>query len=211
MITIPKSLDFLIEDRTKEVCDFYLKLLNAKNTYIYKHSVQVANYASGIAAKLGLDKKEVGCIKMSALMHDIGDLSVPNNILDKYPYLSVRENALYKRHAAAGAAMLENLPEFGNIISIIRSHHECWNGTGYPKHLKGANIPLGARIIAVADYYDRYVNPCTQNYKQDTEKGLKELKNKMGTCFDPEVVKAFLETLNKTKKKEKIQNKIMPA
>lgn len=202
MITIPQSLDFIIEDRTKEVCNFYLKLLQVKNKYVYKHSIQVANYASSIATKLGLDKKEIGCIKMSALMHDIGDLSVPNNILDKYPYLSIRENAMYKRHAVAGAAMLENLPEFGNIISIIRCHHEYWDGSGYPNHLKGSNIPLGARIISVADYYDRFINPCTQNYKQDTEKGLKELKNKMGTCFDPEVVKSFLEILSKRKKKE---------
>lgn len=202
MITIPQSLDFIIEDRTKEVCNFYLQLLKVKNNLIYKHSIQVANYASSIAAKLGLDKKQVGCIKMSALMHDIGDLSVPNNILDKYPFLSVREEATYKRHALAGAAMLENLPEFGNIISIIRSHHECWDGTGYPKHLKGTNIPIGARIIAVANYYDRFVNPCTKNYKEDFEQGVKKLKDKMGTLFDPEVVNAFLDTLNKIKKRK---------
>jgi len=201
MITLPQSLDFIVEDRTLEICNFYLKLLETKNPYIYKHSIQVANYAASIAAKLGLEKKEVACIKMSAMMHDIGDLSVPNNILDKFPFLTVKENAQYKRHASAGAAMLENLPEFANIISIIRSHHEAWDGSGYPKHLKATNIPLGARIIAVANYYDRFINPCVQNYKQQSNKGISELKNKMGTVFDPEVVTAFLSVLNKKSKK----------
>ena len=195
MITIPQGLDFLVEDHTKEVCDFYLKMLEAKNKHLYKHSCQVANYAASIAAKLGLDTKEIGCIKFSALMHDIGTLAIPNNILDKFPYLSVRDNATYKRHAEAGAAMLENLPEFGNIVRIIRSHHEHWDGSGYPKHLKGSNIPLGARIVAVANYYDRFINPCTQNYNQNPKTIMKELNDKTGTTFDPEIVRAFISIL----------------
>ncbi|MCQ2363574.1 MAG: HD domain-containing protein [Acidaminococcaceae bacterium] len=174
-----------------------MKLLETKNKEIYTHSCQVANYATGIAAKLGMNTKEIGCIKMSALMHDIGMLAVPNLILDKFPYLSLRENAQYKRHAAAGAAMLENLPEFGNIISIIRSHHECWDGSGYPKHLKGANIPIGARIIAVANYYDRFLNPAISKYSGDKERAAKELQDKMGILFDPDVVKAFLSIIVK--------------
>ncbi len=197
MINIPQSLDFFIENHTREVCGFYLKLLETKNKEIYTHSCQVANYATGIAAKLGMNTKEIGCIKMSALMHDIGMLAVPNLILDKFPYLSLRENAQYKRHAVAGAAMLENLPEFGNIISIIRSHHECWDGSGYPKHLKGANIPIGARIIAVANHYDRFLNPAVSKYSGDKEQAAKELQNKMGTLFDPDVVRAFLSIIVK--------------
>ncbi|MCQ2362155.1 MAG: HD domain-containing protein [Acidaminococcaceae bacterium] len=202
MISIPKSLDFLIEDNTREVCDFYMKLLKVKNKHIYTHSCQVANYAASIAAKLGLDTKEIGCIKMSALLHDIGTLAVPNNILNKYPYLSVRESAAYRRHAAAGAAMLENLPEFSNIVHIIHNHHETWDGKGYPNHIKGNNIPIGARIVAVADYYDANINPATQNYRKPPEKALKELKDKMGTLFDPDVVKAFMAVLPKPKEKK---------
>lgn len=195
MINIPQGLDFFIEDHTLEVCDFYLNLLKTKNQKIYTHSCQVANYATSIAAKLGMSTKEIGCIKMSALMHDIGMLAVPNMVLDKFPYLSVREAAQYKRHAAAGAAMLENLPEFGNIISIIRSHHECWDGSGYPKHLKGANIPIGARIIAVANYYDKFLNPAINKYSGDKAKAAKELQDKTGNLFDPDVTKAFLSVI----------------
>jgi len=197
MINIPQGLDFFIENHTLEVCDFYLRLLETKNKNIYVHSCQVANYATSIAAKLGMSTKEIGCIKMSALMHDIGMLAVPNLILDKYPYLSVRETAQYKRHAAAGAAMLENLPECGSIISIIRSHHECWDGSGYPKHLKGSNIPLGSRIIAVADYYDKVLNPAIKNYSADRAKATRELQDKMGVLFDSDITKAFLSVLAK--------------
>ena len=197
MINIPQGLDFFIEEHTREICDFYLKILESKNNKIYSHSCQVANYATSIAAKLGMNQKEVGCIKMSALMHDIGMLAVPNTILDKYPYLSTRESAQYKRHAAAGAAMLENLPEFGNIISIIRSHHENWDGSAYPKHLKGNNIPIGARIIAVANYYENMLTSATSKSQNDPTKAMQDVQDKVGSFFDPEVVKAFLIVVNK--------------
>lgn len=99
--------------------------------------------------------------------------------------------ATYKRHCQAGASMLENIPEFAHIIDIIYSHHEKWNGTGYPKRLKGVNIPLGARIIAVANYYDRIVNPCTHYWQKTPMEAIKEMNDKAGTDFDPNVVRAF--------------------
>ena len=95
----------------------------------------------------------------------------------------------------AGASILENIPEFTHIIDIIYSHHEKWDGTGYPKRLKGVNIPLGARIIAVANYYDRIVNPCTHYWQKTPLEAIKEMKDKSGTDFDPNVVRAFLESI----------------
>ena len=103
--------------------------------------------------------------------------------------------ATYKRHCQAGASILENIPEFSHIIDIIYSHHEKWDGTGYPKRLKGVNIPLGARIIAVANYYDRIVNPCTHYWQKTPLEAIKEMKDKSGTDFDPNVVRAFLESI----------------
>ena len=130
------------------------------------HSQQVTNYAASIAAKIGLPLAEVSCIKTAALLHDIGSLSVPNVILMKAPYLSTREMSIYKRHCQAGASMLENIQGFSHITPIIHAHHEKWDGTGYPKRLKGVNIPLGARIISVADHYDQFINPCTQQWQK---------------------------------------------
>lgn len=195
MIAIPQCLDFTDIRLTREICDFYLKMLEIKNRAIYLHSQQVANYAASTAAKLGLPASEVSQIKTAALLHDIGQLSVPNIILAKLPFLSTRELSIYKRHCIAGASMLENIPEFTYITDIIRCHHEKWDGTGYPKRLKGQNIPIGARIVAVANYYDRNINPCTQHWQKTHTEAIIELQNKAGLDFDPSIVKAFIESV----------------
>lgn len=195
MIAIPQCLDFMENNFTKEICDFYLRILETKNKELYMHSQQVANYAASTAAKIGLPPAEVSCVKTAALLHDIGHLSVPNLILYKVPFLTSRELTIYKRHCIAGASMLENIPEFSEIAEIIKAHHEQWDGKGYPKRLKGQNIPLGARIIAVANYYDRFLNPCTQHWQKTHTDAIIELKNKAGLDFDPAIVKAFIESI----------------
>ena len=195
MFAIPQYLEFAPPGKTQDICAFFLELLKRKGDFLYLHAQQVANYSACVAAKLGLSHKEIGIIKTAALLHDIGLLSVPNSILNKYPYLSTRELAQYKRHCIAGSSMLENMDEFANIIDLILSHHEKWDGTGYPKRLKGVNIPLGARIIAVADYYDSVINPCTQQWQKNHQEALLELNDAVGTAFDPAVVKAFVEAI----------------
>lgn len=195
MLSIPQYLDFAYTGKTKEICNFFLDLLQRKSEVLYLHSQQVANYSASVAAKLGLSRKEIGIIRTAALLHDIGLLSVPNSILNKFPYLSTRELAQYKRHCIAGCSMLENMEEFSGIIDLIRGHHEKWDGTGYPKRLKGVNIPLGARIIAVADYYDSVINPCSSQWQKSHQEALQELLGAMGTAFDPEIVKAFMEAI----------------
>ena len=125
-------------------------------------------------------------------MHDIGQLAVPNIILAKLPFLFTRENAIYKRHCIAGASMLENMPEFTYVIDIIRCHHEKWDGTGYPKRLKRTKHSYWCPyIIAVANYYDRNLNPCTQHWQKTHADAIIELQNKAGLDFDPAIVKAF--------------------
>jgi len=195
MLSIPQYLDFSNTGKTKEICSFFLELLQRKSEVLYLHSQQVANYAASVAAKLGLSRKEIGIIRTAALLHDIGLLSVPNSIMYKFPYLSTRELAQYKRHCVAGCSMLENMEEFAGIIDLIRCHHEKWDGTGYPKRLKGVNIPLGARIIAVADYYDSVINPSYTQWQKSHQEALQELLSAMGTAFDPEIVKAFMEAV----------------
>ena len=195
MLSIPQYLDFAYTGKTKEICSFFLELLQRKRENLYLHSQQGANYSASVAVKLGLSRREIGMIRTAALMHDIGLLSVPNSILNKFPYLSTRETAQYKRHCIAGCSMLENMEEFSGIIELIRSHHEKWDGTGYPKRLKGVNIPLGARIIAVADYYDSVINPSSTQWQKNHQEALQELLSAMGTAFDPEIVKAFMESI----------------
>lgn len=172
-----------------------LKFLQLKNQRLYMHSLQVANYSVSVAVKLGLPHSEIEQIKHAALLHDIGLLFVSNTLLAKMPYLNRSEKALYRRHAAAGGNMLENIPCCQDIVPYIRYHHERWDGTGFPKHLRGANIPFGARIIAVADYYDTIINPSTEFWAKTKQQAVRELFSASGLLFDPEIVKAFIETL----------------
>lgn len=172
-----------------------MHLIEMKNTNLYMHSHQVANYAVSIAAKMRLPREEIERIRYAAMLHDLGQLTVPNAVLAKRPYLSTREMSVYKNHCNAGSCMLENIPCCQELIPYIRYHHERWDGKGYPKRLKGVNIPLGARIIAVADHYDRFINPCTQNWAKTKEEAVRELLGLSGMGLDPEVVRAFIDAL----------------
>lgn len=172
-----------------------LNLLKIKNHRIYLHSVQVANYSASIAAKIGLPNVEIEQIYYAALLHDTGMLAIPNSLLSKMPYLSRREESQYKSHAVLGANMLENVQSCQNILPYIRYHHERWDGGGYPKHLRGVNIPLGARIIAIADYYDLIINPATEHWVKTKKEAKSDLFRASGLMFDPEIVKSFIEVL----------------
>ena len=172
-----------------------LQFIQLKSHRLYMHSLQVANYSVSVAAKLALPKSEIEQIKHAALLHDVGLLFVSNTLLAKIPYLNRSEKAMYKRHAAAGGNMIENIPCCQDIIPYIVYHHERWDGSGFPKHLRGANIPLGARIIAVADYYDTIINPSTEFWAKTKTQAVRELFSASGLLFDPELVKAFIETL----------------
>lgn len=172
-----------------------LNFIQLKSQRLYMHSLQVANYSVSIAAKLMLPKSEIEQIKYAALLHDVGLLVVSNTLLVKIPYLNRSEMAQYKRHAAAGGNMLESIPCCQDIVPYIRYHHEHWDGSGFPKHLRGANIPLGARIIAVADYYDMIINPSTEFWAKTKKQAVRELFSSSGLLFDPEVVKVFIEIL----------------
>lgn len=178
-----------------EIGESLIQMLKLKNHRICLHSFQVANYAVSIAAQMRLPKEEIERIRLAAVLHDIGQLSVPNSIIIKLPYLSTREMSLYRNHCNAGAAMLENMEAFKDLIPYIRFHHEQWDGKGYPKRLKGANIPLGARIITVANHYDRFINPCEQNWAKSKKEAVRDLNDIAGTALDPEVVKAFIHAL----------------
>ena len=196
MLTIPQFLEFPTDPNSKELVGFFLKLLELKNKDLFLHSQQVANYAVSTAVNMGLPLAEVACIKTAALLHDIGQLAVPNTVLAKYPYFNVRERAAYKRHCLEGSSMLENIPAFSHIMKIILHHHENWDGSGYPRRLKGVNIPIGSRIIAVCNFYDRKCNPCTRQWVIAGSKSPQVIRDLAGVKFDPDVVQAFFESIS---------------
>ena len=173
----------------------FSELLRLKSQELYDHSVRVSNYAGATAVYMRLPSNEIMLIRYAGLLHDIGLLCIPNHILAKVPYLSRRELSLYKKHPELGANMLESIPGCQDLLPYIRSHHERWDGTGYPKHLKNVNIPLGARIISVASYYDNtiYSSP---DFKMKSIKELtRDIMTGSGLLFDPEVISAFLKVI----------------
>lgn len=191
----PSGLYEKEKENLEELSRQLLMMIQVKSHRLYTHSLQVANYAVSIAAKIGLPYNEIEQIRHAALLHDLGLLAVPNSVLQKYPYLNKREMSLYKQHASNGASMIENYPCCQQILPYISNHHERWDGTGYPKHIRGVNIPLGARIIAVADYYDTIINPSTESWAKTKKDAINELFSANGILFDPEIVKAFIEVL----------------
>jgi len=118
------------------------------------HLERVARFSELLAAAAGLDDPAIGVIRTAALVHEIGKLSVPEEILRKPGPLTAAEYEEIKRHAVLGAEMCRSLPNGAEISAIVRSHHEHWDGEGYPDGLAGEGIPLGARILAIADAYD---------------------------------------------------------
>ena len=184
-------------EKLASICNTYLVLMKEKNASLSLHAHQTANYAVAIATRLKLPAEEINSISFAALLHDVGQLSIPNSVLYKAPFFSTRELSTYKNHCLAGCAMLENIAACQTIIPFIKPHHEQWNGSGYPKRLKGLNIPLGARVIAVANFFDHFINPCIQNWRKTKSEAITELTNLSGSLFDPSIVKAFISILGK--------------
>ncbi len=180
----------------EEVSATLVRLIQDKNYRLYTHSLQVANYAVSVAAKMALPYDEIVQIHHAALLHDIGKILLPNMVIDKpLDVLGKNERSKLKQCIAFGSNILEGYPSCQRIIPYIAYHRETWDGKGYPKHLRGANIPLGARIIAVCDYYDTIVNPSTESWAKTKKEAKQEIYGASGVLFDPEVVRAFISIL----------------
>ncbi|WP_288301814.1 HD-GYP domain-containing protein [Veillonella magna] len=192
----PSGLYELEEDSLEAISAQLLQMIQMKSHELYTHSIQVANYSVSIAAKMGLPQNEIIQIKHAALLHDVGLLTMPNSVLKKAPYFNRQEMSRFRQHPVNGANMIENYPCCQEILPYIRYHHERWDGSGYPKHLRGANIPLGARIIGIADYYDSAINPSTELWSKTRKTVKQELFSGSGIYFDPDVVRAFIEILS---------------
>ncbi len=163
----------------------------ALDAYTAGHSRRVARHAMAMAARLNLSAGEIERIRLAATVHDVGKLRVPQGILDKPSPLTAEEYELVKRHAAEGAAMVNVLGD-DELTSIVRHHHEWIDGSGYPDSLSADAIPVGARIIAVADTYDAIIMPRPYRGPAPHKRAIDVLEDEAGTHFDPEVVEAFV-------------------
>lgn len=172
-----------------------VRALEAKDEYTSGHSETVAKLCSMVAEYMDLPKQETETLTRAATLHDIGKIGIPDRILKKEGKLEAAERRLIQSHPERGARILEPFDFFAPLIPILLHHHERWNGQGYPSALAGEKIPLGARILAVADTYDALVSNRVYRVGIDAHTAVQELKRVSGSQLDPGVVSIFIRAL----------------
>ena len=174
-----------------------VKLLDTRVPQEYTHSPYFSRLVVSIAQQMRLDEKQVESIKYASLLHDAGKIDIPMEILTKTTKLTAKEYTIIKRHPLKSAQILQPLLILKPAIPIIMYHHEKYDGTGYPSRLKKRQIPLGARIMAVADAFEAMVYGRPYRERKDIASAVKEIRKKSGSQFDPKVVEAFLKISKK--------------
>jgi putative nucleotidyltransferase with HDIG domain len=167
--------------------------VDAKDTYTHGHSENVMNIAEELSNELGMETRWIGCIRDAGLLHDIGKIGVPGYILNKAGTLTYEEfNGIMKTHSSLGANIVKDVPFLHNLYKLILYHHENYDGTGYPEGLKGEQIPMGARIIHVADAFEAMTSNRPYRQSLGKDEAIKRLNQSSGRQFDPKVIQAFM-------------------
>jgi putative nucleotidyltransferase with HDIG domain len=166
--------------------------IDAKDPYTRGHSERVALFSVAIARELGLDVKTIERVQIAALLHDIGKIGIEDAVLRKPSKLTEAEYATIKRHPAMGANIMGPIRQLKDIIPGMRHHHEALDGTGYPDGLAGGEIPLMARIIAVADTFDAMTSDRLYQKARDDDFVIQTLLRLAGSRYDPKAVQAFI-------------------
>jgi len=168
--------------------------IESKDRYTQGHCERVADLACALAIRAGMDPRELFWFRIGAIVHDVGKLIIPSEILNKPGKLAPDEWELIKRHPAAGVEMLADMDFPGDVIPMVRSHHERWDGQGYPDGLVGEEIPRSARILCIADVYDALMSKRSYKGALSHEAALEIMRDDVGRQFDPELFQHF-ETL----------------
>ena len=168
-----------------------MEALDAKDSYTSGRSKRITYYSIQIAKQLGMSSIDVGKVELAGMLHDIGMIGVSDEILYKIDSLSQEEYDEIKKHITYSVKILEDIKQLKDVVEIIKYHHEKYDGTGYPYGIKGEDIPIGSRIIAVGDAFDSIISNRIYRNKIGFNEALEEIKKASGTQFDPVVVKAF--------------------
>lgn len=173
--------------------------IDAKDHYTFGHSQRVARYAVTIAEEAGASKDEVELIRQASLLHDIGKIGIPENILTKYTKLTDEEYETMKKHVDMSITIIKYLPSFSHVIPAVIGHHERWDGTGYPRKISGENIPFAARCIAIADAFDAITSD--RHYKSylSVDYAVDEIERYAGKQFDPKLASIFVKLVRSGK------------
>ena len=176
---------------TVETSKVLIAALSARDAALGDHLAGVAELADAAASRLGLADDERMHVRLAALVHDVGKMALPEEILTKPGPLSADERAYVERHTLIGERILQAAPSLAAAARIVRSSHERWDGGVYPDRLAGDSIPLGARIVFVCDAFDAMIADRPYSLARSPQEALAELRRCAGTQFDPEIVAAF--------------------
>jgi len=165
--------------------------LEAKDSYLRGHSARVADFAAMVAGEMGLPDEQIEAIRTAGRLHDIGKIGIREEILNKQGPLTDEEFEHVKTHPVVGSDIIAPLTHLGRVIQYVRSHHERWDGRGYPDGLVGDAIPMGARIIGVVEIYDALTTSRPYQEKMVPELAVERLRDLIGTVVDPEVHRAL--------------------
>jgi len=169
-----------------------VSVVEARDPYVYGHSRRVNTYAVALAEAIGLSPDEVSKVSTAALLHDIGKIGIPDKVLNKKGGLNEEDWRAVKAHPRLGANIISNIPNLVPCVSIILHHHERWDGGGYPEGLKGEEIPIEARILAIADSFEAMTSARPYRPALPFEQVIKELRQGDGHQFDPQLVEVFI-------------------
>ena len=169
--------------------------IDARDDYTHSHSEEVVKLATAVALRLGLEPADVERVRDGAMLHDVGKVAIPNEILFKPGALDAHEWAIMREHPVIGERILRRTPELEPIAPMVRHEHERWDGGGYPDGLAGEEIPIGSRIILACDAYNAMITQRPYREPMSSEEAIAELEANAGTQFDPSVVEALLAVL----------------
>ncbi len=180
-----------IRDITDSTLCALVQLLDLKDLTTGEHSSRLATSAVTTAKLMGLSTEEMRQIEIAAILHDLGKIGIPDEILKKPSRLTIEEQTIMQKHPEYGWAVMRGIPGCETASLLVLHHHEMWDGRGYPAGLKGENIPLGARIVAIADAFDAMTTDRCYRNGMPVEKALATLERFAGTQFDAAIVEIF--------------------
>jgi HD-GYP domain-containing protein (c-di-GMP phosphodiesterase class II) len=182
-----------LQEKTRQSLRMLAQIVEARDTDAGMHLKHIEYYSRALALRLGLDEKDADEIAYAGMIHDVGKAQVPDAILKKAGPLTFDERQEIQKHTVWADAVLADQEEFAIARQVARWHHEKWDGTGYPDGLRGEQIPLAARIVAVADVYDALISERPYKKAWPADEAVAELRLLRGSHFDPAVIDAFID------------------